>query len=375
MKLRIERRGLILGGGALALLATGLGRVDGAMAALGAAGLAALGIAALAARANLRGLVLERSGPHAVAAGSTARFRLALRNPRRGLDAFGVRVGFPVPGDGECGTHALWVAAASGAEAEPRATPGRRGDHDLGGIVLRSAFPLGLFEAATRRTCPHRLLVFPRPLLPVELLDRGAWRDDSPRPALAAGDAHGEPRGLRPYRAGDAARTICWPASLRSQARGGGLLVREEDPPGFQPREVAVLFHSYGSDRALIRPDRFERALSLAWGALRHFQELGIPARLIADFDDWQPRPAAKRHQLARCGELLARARRHAGTEAHELQAALAALDPGTGVLVVSDMPPAAWPSSLLSSAAQVRVDITRYESRAPVTRRPFSRA
>jgi uncharacterized protein (DUF58 family) len=371
VKLRIERRGLILGGGALALLATGLARVDGAMAALGAAGLAALGIAALAARANLRGLAIELSGPHALAAGSTARFRITLRNPRRGLDAFGIHVGFPVPGDAECGTHALWVAAGSTAEADPRATPGRRGDHDLGDVVLRSGFPLGLFEAATRRACPHRLLVFPRPQVPVELLDRGAWRDDSPRLALAAGDAQGEPRGLRPYRAGDAARAICWPASLRSQARGGGLVVRELDPPGFHPREVAVVFHSYGSDRALIRPDRFERALSLAWGALRHFHDLGIPARLIADFDAWQPRPAAKRRQLARCGELLARAHRHAGTEAHELQAVLSSLEEGTGALVVSDMPPAA----LLSSGAPVWVDVARYESRAPFTRRPTARA
>jgi uncharacterized protein (DUF58 family) len=297
---------------------------------------------------------------------------LSLLNPRRGLDAFGVQALTQLPGGDELSTHALWVAGASAADAELRGSVGARGDHPLPGVVLRSTFPLGLFQAARLVPCPHRLLVFPRPLVPLELLDRGAWRDDSPRPALAAGDAWGEPRGLRPYRAGDAARAICWPATLRSQARGGGLLVRELDPPGFQPREVLVLFHSFGRDRALIRPDRFERALSLAWGALRHFHDLGIPVRLLADFDGWQPRPAAKRRQLALCGELLARAHRHAGTEAHEVQAVLSSLDESTGVLVLSDMPLATWQSSLLPSGARVWVDVTRYESRS---RRPAAHA
>jgi hypothetical protein len=143
------------------------------------------------------------------------------------------------------------------------------------------------------------------------------------------------------------------------------LVVRELDPPGFHPREAVVLFHSFGSDRALIRPDRFERALSLAWGALRHFQGLGIPVRLMADFDGWKARPAGNRRQLGVCGELLARARRAAGTEAHEVQAILSSLDESTGVLILSDMPLASWKSSLGPAGPRVMVDVTRYEARA----------
>ena len=135
-----------------------------------------------------------------------------------------------------------------------------------------------------------------------------------------------------------------------------------------------MLFHSFGRDRALIRPDRFERALSLAWGTLRHFQALGVPARLRADFDGWQSRPAGTRRQLAACGELLAKARRCAGTEAHELQALLSSLDESTGVLMVSDMPPAAWQSSLRRGGPRVLVDVTRYESRL-ATRSSVARA
>jgi uncharacterized protein (DUF58 family) len=274
-----------------------------------------------------------------------------------------------MPGGGEASTHALWVAGDSAADAELRVAAGQRGDHEIPGVALVSDFPLGLFRASRLCPCPHRLLVFPRPQVPVELLTRGAWVDDTPRAAVAAGEAQGEPRGLRPYRAGDSARSIAWPATLRSRARGGGLVVRELDPPGFHPREAVVLFHSFGSDRALIRPDRFERALALAWGALKHFQGLGIPVRLIADFDGWKSRPAGERRQLGTCGELLARARRAAGTEAHELQALLSSLDESTGVLIVSDMPPDSWKSSLARSGAQVTVDIARYEARARPSR------
>jgi uncharacterized protein (DUF58 family) len=365
VKLRFESRGILLLAAASALLAAGLIRVDGTMAALGAGGLILAGIAALGARRNLRGLTASLSGPHAAAAGQPLRFRITLENPRRGLDAFGVQLRMKMPGGGEASTHALWVAGRSAADAELRAVPGQRGDHEVAGVALVSEFPLGLFKASRICSCPHRMLVFPRPQVPVELLTHGAWVDDTPRSAVAAGEAQGEPRGLRPYRAGDSARTISWPASLRSHARGGGLVVRELDPPGFHPREVVVLFHSFGTDRALIRPDRFERALSLAWGALRHFQGQGIPVRLMADFDGWKSRPAGNRRQLGACGELLARARRAAGTEAHELQAILSSLDESIGVLIVSDMPLASWKPSLGRSGPRVTVDVTRYESKA----------
>jgi uncharacterized protein (DUF58 family) len=365
VQLRIESRGVLLLAGSLALLTAGLIRVDGTMAALGSGGLILAGIAALAARGNLKGLGVALSGPHAAAAGQPVRFRVTLENPRRGLDAFGVQLRMKMPGGAEASTHALWVAGRSAADAELRAVPGVRGDHEVAGVALMSEFPLGLFKASRGVSCPHRMLVFPRPQVPVELLTHGAWVDDTPRSAVAAGEAQGEPRGLRPYRAGDSARTISWPATLRSRARGGGLVVRELDPPGFHPREAVVLFHSFGSDRALIRPDRFERALSLAWGALRHFQGLGIPVRLMADFDGWKSRPAANRRQLGVCGELLARARRAAGTEAHELQGILSSLDESTGVLIVSDMPLGSWKSSLGRSGPRVMVDVTRYEAKA----------
>lgn len=367
VQLRIESRGVLLLAGSLVLLIAGLLREDETMAALGSGGLILTGLAALAARGNLKGLEVALSGPHAAAAGQALRFRVTVENPRRGLDAFGAELRLRMPGGGDASTHAVWVAGGSAADAELRTLTGQRGVHEKVGVTLDSHFPLALFKAGRVVECPHRLLVFPRPQVPAELLSRGHWEDDSPRPALAAG-SQGEPRGLRPYRAGDAARTISWPASLRSHARGGGLVVRELDSPGLRPREAVVLFHSFATGREVIRPDRFERGLSLAWGALRHFQAQGIPVRLMADFDGWEPRPAGNRRQLGACGERLARARRAPGTGAEELEAILSSLDESTGVLVVSDMPLAGWKKYLTNSGRHVPVDITRYEARGRAT-------
>jgi hypothetical protein len=62
---------------------------------------------------------------------------------------------------------------------------------------------------------------------------------------------------------------------------------------------------------------------------------------------------------------LLARARRAAGTEAHELQGILSSLDESTGVLIVSDMPLTSWKSSIGRAGPRVMVDVTRYEAKA----------
>jgi hypothetical protein len=125
------------------------------------------------------------------------------------------------------------------------------------------------------------------------------------------------------------------------------MMVCESEPPGFRPVKCAVLFHSFGADGGLIRPDRFEKALSLAAGTLRHLHSQGIPARWIADFNDWKPQSAGARTQVAACLENMARAVRAAGTEAHDLQAALAEIGEDEMRIVISDLPTQAWRAAL----------------------------
>lgn len=328
---------------------------------MGLAGILLTGLAALGARRNLKGLQVEVEGPRAGRVGEVAKWRLTLRNPRRVLDAFGVEIGLSA-GDDEMARHALWVAAGSSVEAEYRRAPRLRGQGEGMGVSMVSEFPLGFFRAYRAVWVPHRWHVAPKPLVPVELLAEGGWLEGAPRLGGAMAGPGGELRGMRPYRAGDSPRMVAWPASIRSTGRGGGLLVMESDPPGFRPSEVVVVFHSFGSDRQLIRPDRFERALTLASGALWHFLAMGVPARLMADFDGWLQRPASSRRHLAVCEELLAGARRASGTESHDLRAALDGVDEGVAVVVVSDMPTDTWATTVCPKGRRVLVDVRRYE-------------
>jgi uncharacterized protein (DUF58 family) len=202
---------------------------------------------------------------------------------------------------------------------------------------------MGLFEMRRVLLLAHSLVVFPRVVAPEGLRALGVLMDASPVDGAAAGEAVGEPRGLRPWQPGDSPRRVDWPNSIRSWAHGAGLVVRETDPPGFHPRRCVVLFHSFGADGSLIRPDRFEQALSLAAGTLRHLHTLGIPVRLVADFDGWIEHPAATRAQLAVCETVLAKAIRAKGTEAHDLQAAASRTHDDEVLIVFSDMPPGSW--------------------------------
>ena len=128
------------------------------------------------------------------------------------------------------------------------------------------------------------------------------------------------------------------------------MVVRESDPPGIRPLRAVLVFHSYGTDGGLIRPDRFEKALSLAAGTLRQLHAMGMPVRFIADFDDWTPRPANTPSQIAKCLEIMTLAKRSGTSEAHDLQAALAGISDEEGLVILSDMALSSWKSALPKS-------------------------
>lgn len=173
----------------------------------------------------------------------------------------------------------------------------------------------------------------------------------------------GEWRGLREWRGGDAVRRIAWAASARSEAAGRGVLVREDEPPGSHAEGFLVIFHSYGGDGELIRPDRFERGLMLFHGALGVLQGLGMPVRWVADFDGWEEHELRTRRQLAASREVLMKAGRAAWTEAHDLGAAFARAADRECVVVVSDMPGGGWRGVLPEVALKpVWVDASEYE-------------
>ena len=361
---RIETRGSVLLGGAVALAAAGLLRVDGVLMALGGAAAILLLLSWGLGCLNLRGLRIGIEMPEVVQAGIPVRVRISISNRRKILDAFGLGLEIKTPGGLETGYQVPWVPAGSAADAELREVLPGRGHGEMIDATLVSRFPLGLFRFNAGHEVPHSLLVLPHPLAPREMVSIGSALEAEPRRAAAVSEAIGEPRGLREYRAGDPAKVIAWPASLRSQARGGGMMVRELDPPGFYPEQAVILFHSYATDGALIRPDRFERAISLVWGALRHFQVCGVPVKLLTDFEEWVPRRIVTRVQLGKAGEMLARARRAIGTEKHELQGRLHDLDGDETLVMISDMPTVHWRDHVGKRSGLVLVEVASYEGK-----------
>lgn len=359
---RIETRGSVMLGAAVALAAAGLLRVDGVLMALGAAAAILLFLSWVLGRLNLRRLDIEIEMPKVVQAGHPVRIGVSVVNHRKILDAFGMGLEIKTAGGLHAGCQLPWVAAGSGADVELREVLPHRGDAEEASGVVHSQFPLGLFRFSVEHQVACPLLVLPPEIVPRELVAIGSALEAEPRRAAVASEAMGEPRGLREYRAGDPAKGIAWAPSLRSHARGGGMMVRELDPPGFHPQKVTVLFHSYATDGALIRPDRFERAVSLVWGALRHFQAGGVPVDLLADFEEWVPRRVVTRQQLGRAGEMLAKAQRARGTEEHELEGRIHDLDPDAALVIISDMPVIHWREHVKRKFGVMFVDIASYE-------------
>lgn len=340
---RLTRRGGALLAISLVLLVAGLLRIDGALASLGAAGLLLLVLAWAAGRANLARCLLSLSGPARVFGGTVFPLRLTVHNHRRWLDAFDLEIDLSLGGDSPVPAHARWTAAGSAADLTLRSSLPARGEFHHHPFRLRSSFPLGLVELRANGHTEAPILVYPRPLTPLELLAPGVLLDAAPLEGSSAGDAPGEPRGLRAYRSGDPVRRFHWGATVRAHARGAQAVVRENDPPGFHPQHAQLLFHSFASNGELIRPDRFERALSLACGTLRHLHSLGIPATFCADFDGWRDLPSTTRIQLSTCLVTLAEARRAPDTEIHDLQAVLSRIPPSRTLIVISDMPADTW--------------------------------
>lgn len=357
------RRGLILGGLGVALFLVGMWRVDGVMAAMGLAVAALLLVARISGRENLRGLTLEYRGPRRVEAGKGFSGKVTLGNSRRLLDGFWVDFGVLVMGERGVSGRVLWLEGGGFAAAESRISLTKRGCVAVQKGWMKSGFPLGLFAFERDLRVAAEVGVLPRAKVPGELRLSGYLLDGPPLGGSGVFGGIGEWRGLREWRGGDPVRRIAWAASLRSEAAGGGMLVREDEPPGSQAEGCLLVFHSFGGDGNLIRPDRFEKALELFSGTVGLLQGWGMRVRWVADFEGWEGGEIRTARQLAQMREKLMCAKRAAWTEAHDLSAALSKAGDHECVVVVSDMPKDAW-APVVRGLVQppVLVDISKYD-------------
>jgi uncharacterized protein (DUF58 family) len=205
---------------------------------------------------NLRRVSVERRLPGEVFAGRPAGGAFRVRNPRRWLGTYALRL----EEVGDAGVQAegasRYVPPGGDLEIPAAWAFERRGGAELRAIRLASTFPFGLFHRSIERPAPAELLVWPEPddgHTPPGGADRGADVEDPRRPG-----GTGEVLGLREYQPGDPLRRVHWPTSARVGA------------------PVVVERASDGARRFVVRVGggELERAVSRAAGeTVRHFQE------------------------------------------------------------------------------------------------------
>lgn len=338
----------------------GLLRIDGVLISLGVAGVLLALIVLIVGKWNLRGIHLQLTAPRRVFADTPFDLRMTQFNRRRLFDACSTDLELRLSKSVKIDTHSSWVPAGSSSTSKLRGTVPARGAISRHPCLLKSTFPLGLFRFSRKMLVEHEILIFPKPIVPREFFATGEFDDAWNGEGYQAGDAPGEPRGLRPYQPGDRAKQIHWPSTIRSIARGRNPRVREYDPPGLRPTQAVVIYHSFGTDNTLIRTDLFERSLSLVCGTLRHLRGIGVPTNLRADFHSWKPLTTFNSESWSEALTLLARANRSENTEAHDVIAEIEATPPGHALVIISDMPPGSW-QHILPKRRMLIVDIRQH--------------
>ncbi len=301
--------------------------------------------------------------PRRVEAGKGFSGKVTLGNSKKLLDGFKVDFGVSLLGERDVAGRILWLEGGGFATAESRVVLTKRGCGTEQGGWMRSGFPLGFFAFERRLVVGAEVGVLARARIPEELRLSGYLLDGPPLGGSGCFGGMGEWRGLREWRGGDPVRRIAWAASLRAEAAGRGMLVMEDDPPGSRAESCLLVFHSFGGDGKLIRPDRFEKALELMSGAAGALLGWGMPVRWIADFEGWEGGEIRTRRQLARMREALMSAKRAAWTEAHDLSEALAGAGDRECVVLISDMAGDAWRGLARGlPLPPVAVDISNYD-------------
>lgn len=177
------------------------------------------------AHATLRGLTMHLVAPDACYSGATAQFFINLQNdrkrPRHGVSLAAQDLGHWVDTD---------VAAQASTSVQLAFTPPRRGLHRLPTLIARTLFPLGTFRVWALWRPAAQVMVYPAPEAhPPPLPASSAQNGKRP---IAGVQQAGEPDGLRPYRRGDALKTIVW----KKAAKTGDLVSR--DQTALQPHQL-----------------------------------------------------------------------------------------------------------------------------------------
>lgn len=225
--------------------------------------LAFMSVTGLAGMSNIKGLIPELIPPEEVFAGVAAPFRLRIRNAKRHIPSFLIRIDCP---DGQ-GCIIPLVARGGSAEGNLTLTFAGRGRAGIGPITVSSPFPVNFFTRYWIFPEQRSIIVFPR-------LSRGTSAGDG-REARRTGSSVRQERGvdgelerIAPYSGSEPLRMIHWKLS----ARGDELLVKEFGRQTAQP-----LIIDLDAQPGLDLEERISRA---AWLVRRWVRERPVGLRL-----------------------------------------------------------------------------------------------
>jgi uncharacterized protein (DUF58 family) len=146
--------------------------------------------------------------------------------------------------------------------------PARRGTHDSVTVEIATAAPFALQWWARRLVLPLPATLHVAPQCGRPDRPTAQRYDDTGESTHWLPSDVGQPRGARPYRAGDSRRQVHW----RATAHTGELMVRELERPSAEPVTVTV---DLPAD-----PDEAERMAERALGTVAQLLDRGSPVLL-----------------------------------------------------------------------------------------------
>lgn len=246
---------------------------------------------------SLRGLVAERHLPRAIHAGAVALMQIRLRNPKRWLSSYSIRVEESLqhsPGLASVPAYG-YFGSVRPRQAEKQSYTivfHTRGVAELTGVWLTTGFPFGLVEKSRFASCPASPVIYPRILTP-DGVHRG-WLTEGESSAAQSAQQGQEVSGVREYQRGDPASSIHW----RRTAALGHLVVKD------RPRQHARLRRIQIDPRCPKLKDnqwleQFERRISQAAGLLLQALRAGEQVQIaIVGDGTYQSQPEHGPHRL-----------------------------------------------------------------------------
>ncbi|MCB9666902.1 MAG: DUF58 domain-containing protein [Myxococcales bacterium] len=236
---------------------------------------------------TLRGVSVTRVLPPYIYARLPALMQIALRNHKRWLSSYSLKVS-----EAEQGTSAQapvyfgWLGPHSTQRQGYAVVFERRGPSKRLGLWLTSSFPFGLVEKSQFIPSALEHLVFPEPRAPLRY-HRRPFAVAHER-VWAAGPGQGdEIVGIREYQRGDAASSIHW----RRSASLGALVTRERSAQDEDMLSITIDTHCQdGQNKQWFQ--RFEDQISQATGLIIQAMREGNTVEVVT--------PGAGRHTASR---------------------------------------------------------------------------